>query len=133
MPQMANITVKKADGTTDVVYSALTPSSGDKTAAQWRCETVGASASLRPIFQMASTYNGTRTARRLDLTFKFPWPVIDANTGIATVKATLPASIQITVPTNVPDATVAEAIAQFANLLKSTLVQDSLKSGYAPT
>lgn len=35
MPQMANITVKKADGTTDVVYTALTPAGGDNSPARW--------------------------------------------------------------------------------------------------
>lgn len=133
MPQMANITVKKADGTTDVVYSALTPSSGDKTAAQWRCETAGASASLRPLLSMSSTYNGPRTARRLDVQFKFPWTVTDSATTVATVKANCPAALQITIPTEMPDTVVFEAVAQLANLLKSTLIQDSLKSGFAPT
>lgn len=133
MPQMANVTVKKADGTTDVVYSALTPSSGDKTAAQWRCETAGASAALRPVLSMQSTYNGPRTARRIDVAFQFPWTITDSATTVTTVKARIPASLQITVPTEIPDTAVAEAVAQFANLLKSQLLQDSFKAGFAPT
>lgn len=47
MPNMANITVKKADGTTDVVYTALTPSAGDKTSARWSLTASSTKANLR--------------------------------------------------------------------------------------
>lgn len=133
MPQMANLTVKKADGTTDIVFSALTPSSGDKVSAQWRSETAGASASLRPTAELRSTFNGPRTARRLDFSFQYPFTVTDSTTSVTTVKARIPASLTMTVPTEVPDTVVAEAVAQAFNILKSTLVMDSFKTGYAPT
>lgn len=39
MPTMANITVKKADGTTDIVFDAIAGSGGDTSAARWRQDT----------------------------------------------------------------------------------------------
>jgi len=72
MPQIANITVKAANGTTDVVYTAMTPSSGDTTPAFWRAEGSGASASLRATFQLSSKWNGPKTARRVTGAFQYP-------------------------------------------------------------
>jgi hypothetical protein len=133
MPSMANITVKKADGTTDIVYAALNPSSGDKVSALWRNETGGASASLRPTFNMVSQWNGARTARRVSVSFQYPFTVTDSTTSITTVKARVPFEFTITIPAEVPDTAVAEAVAQGTNLMVSTLVRDCLKVGFAPT
>lgn len=45
MPTMANLTVKKYDGVTDIVYDALSASGGDGSPAVWRQDT-GAVAAL---------------------------------------------------------------------------------------
>jgi hypothetical protein len=129
---MAAITVKKADGTTDIVYSNMTPSGGDKVPAVWRSESVGASANLRPTLQLVSEWNGPRTARRITASYQYPYTVTDSTTSTTTVKARIPFTIQGTVPAEVPDDIVAEACAQVANLFDSTLIQDSFKSGFAP-
>jgi hypothetical protein len=41
MPSQANIVVKKNDGTTDITYTAVQPSSGDGVQAIWKSQTVG--------------------------------------------------------------------------------------------
>lgn len=133
MPDMADITVKKADGTTNITYSKLTPSSGDKVSAQWRSETAGASAGLRPTLQCRSEFNGPRTARRIDYTFQYPYTVTDSTTSVTSVKARIPLSGSMTVPLEIPDTVVSEAVTQAVNLLQSTLMQSVFKSGYAPT
>lgn len=133
MPSMADITVKKADGTTNIVYSALTPSSGDKTAAQWRSESAGPAAGLRPTFQMESQFNGPRTARRISLQGQYPYNLTDTTTNQTSVVARIPFQATITIPVSIPDVIVAECVAQFTNLLASPLVQASTKIGYAPT
>lgn len=130
---MADITVKKADGTTNIVFSALTPSSGDKVAAQWRSETAGTSASLRPTFGMQTQWNGPRTARRVQLEGQYPYTITDTTTSVTSVKARIPFQGTFTVPAEVPDAIVSEAIAQISNLVASALVQSSIKAGFAPT
>jgi hypothetical protein len=133
MPNMADIIVKKADAVTNITYSALTPSSGDKVSAQWRSETAGAAASLRPTFGMASQWNGPRTARRVQIEGQYPYTITDTTTSVTSVKARIPFQATFTVPTETPDTVVSEAIAQLSNLLASTLVQSSIKSGFAPT
>lgn len=128
MPSMANIVVKKADGTTDITYTALTPSAGDRVAAQWR-ENTAAVAGHRPVVSARAQYNGPRDARKEVITAKYPY--VDPVSGLVT--ATIPMSWEGTVPLSVPDTAIAEAIHQFTNLLASTLMRDSMKSGYMPT
>jgi hypothetical protein len=133
MANMADITVKKADGTTNITFTALTPSSGDKVAATWRSETAGLAAALRPTYEMQSQWNGPRTARRVQINGQYPFTVTDTTTSTTTVKARVPFNATWTVPTEVPDTVVAEAVAQLSNLMVSTLVQTSIKLGYSPT
>lgn len=132
MPSMANITVKKADNTTDVVYTALTPSAGDTVAAIWRHEEVGVYPGLRKTFRFTSRFNGPRTGRRVELTFVAPVVVTDVS-GNLTSTQKIPLTFSGVIPQNVPVAAITEAIAQATNLLVSTLIRDSLNTGYAPT
>jgi len=130
MPNMANITVKAANGTTDVIYTALTPAAGDRTPARWANVSANTRANLRPTVEMTSRFNSARSARHVDFVLKF---LEVANVGgVDQVVGTALLSATCVVPLQVTDATISEAVAQFGNLLKSTLVQDSVKAGYAP-
>lgn len=130
MPSMANITVKAANGTTDVVYTALAPSGGDSTPAYWRAEGAGASASVRPVFSLMSKSNGPKTARRV--TGNGTYPHVATVDGVETVVNRIPFEFSFLVPLAVPDTVVAEAVHQMSNLVAATLVRDSVKSGFAP-
>lgn len=126
MPNQANITVKAANGTTDVVYSALTPAAGDRTPARWANVSANARAKLRPTAEMTSRFNNARSARHVDFVLKYPEVALDQVVGTALMSATCVVPLQVT------DAVISEAVAQFCNLLKSTLISDSVKAGYAP-
>lgn len=130
MPNMANITVKKADGTTDVVYTALTPSAGDKTSARWSLTAFSAKANLRPTLECTSRYNNARTARNISMTLKFP--EIASVSGVDNIIGTGIVTIQGVVPLQVSDSVISELVAQSANMFKTVLIQDSFKIGYAP-
>jgi hypothetical protein len=133
MPSMADIVVKKADGTTNITFTALTPSSGDKVPAQWRSESAGAAPGLRPTFEMQTQWNGPRTARRVNIQGQYPFTVTDSTTTVTTVKARIPFQATWTLPVEIPDTVIAEATAQLTNLMASVLAQSSIKIGYAPT
>jgi len=133
MPNMANITVKKADGTTDIVYTALTPSAGDNIPAVWRQEDVSKPAGGRTVASLLTKWNGPKTARRSDFSFTMPVTYVDSTTGLTKVAHRIPVSINAVVPQDVPDATVAEAIAQAGNLFVAALIRSSVSSGFAPT
>lgn len=133
MPSMANITVKKSDGTTDVVYTGVCPSSGDAVAAVWRSETGGTCAALKPTLTSVTKINGAKTARQVEVNFAFPWGVTDSTTGVTSVKNKVPMKFFAAVPMEIPDAVIAEAVAQGLNLLGSALIREVVKSGYSPT
>jgi len=132
MPSMSNITVKKNDGTTDVVYTAFTPSAGDKTPAAWKNQTVGTAASHRPELKLSSRDNGLNTARRVDGVFSYP-SLVTGTDGKTTVSDKLIINFSAVVPKGMADVDVNEAVSQGCNLVASVLIKDSLKIGYAPT
>lgn len=131
MPNMANITVKKADGTTDVVYTALTPSAGDKVSARWRANAASTIPTHRPVVDLVSRNNGNQDGRRVVFSGKFP--VVETLNGIPTVTAIVPIEMSMLIPQNVDSAQVSEAVAQLTNLTVSSLIRTSFIDGYAPT
>lgn len=133
MPSMANITVKAANGTTDVVYTAMAPSSGDGVAAVWRNEAAGAATAFKPSFSLVSKFNGNKTARRLNATYYMPQTATDSTTGLTRVVNSIPITFSCALPIEVPQTNIDEAVHQLTNLLSSTLVRDALKAGYAPS
>lgn len=130
MPSMANITVKNA-AAADVVYVAATPSSGDRNAARWRLNAASAIIGHRPEFSLTTRDNGSRNARAIAGSFKFP--VVGIVDGVPTVLATVPLTFEGVLPTNVDNTVVADGFTQFGNLLVSALVRQSAQDGYAPT
>lgn len=132
MPNMANITIKKNDGTTDVVLTAVVPSAGDATPAIWRNQTVGTAAAHRPDFTMKSRNSGDQKSRRVDASTAYPTLVTDGTGKVSVAdKATFTGSFGL--PKGMPDADINEFVSQTCNWLVSTLVKDSIKSGYSPT
>lgn len=131
MPNMANITIKKNDGVTDVIYTAVVPSAGDKSPAVWRNNTVGTAASHRPEFKSVSRDNGTGTARRVDFSAVYPYTVTGTD-GKIVVADKFTFSCSCLVPKGMPDTDVNEAASQTLNLMAATLIKDTVKAGYAP-
>lgn len=132
MPQMANITVKKADNTTDVVYTQATPSAGDKSPAVWKNATVGTILAARPTFTLNSQDNGTGKARRFRSTYLWPKTRVDT-AGNVSVAGGASAESSHLVPQDMTPAEIAEYVSQYANLLASALIKASLNDGYAPS
>lgn len=131
MPQMSNITVKKNDGTTDVVYDAMAPSSGDKTAAIWSPGAVGGSMGLRPEVRMQSSSNAANTARFVEGIVR--WPMVQTVNGAESIAGHGSFSFKLTVPNDAPDTQVHELVAQATNLMTSTLFRSAFKARFAPS
>jgi hypothetical protein len=135
MPAMANITVKKADGTTDIVYDAQTGAGSDGSPAVWRQDT-GASATLpvglRAALWLKSLWNGPRTARKLPFRYDAPYAIQDTTTTRWTAPDRLVIEGVAVVPQGMPPSVINEGIAQGCNLLASTLIKSSMQAGYAP-
>lgn len=132
MPAMANITVKKNDGTTDVIYTAVSQSAGDTSPALWRNQTVGTAAGHQPSVQMTSRNNGSATARRVDVTASYP-TLVTGSDGKTSVADKVVLTISGAIPLGMPTADVNEAVSQLLNVSASVLFKDSFKTGFAPS
>lgn len=137
MPAMANLTVKKADETTNIVYDALTGAAGDGSKAVWRQDT-GAASGLpvghRATLQMSTVWNGPRTARRAVLEFKRPYSTQNSTTTKYESSDSVVARLEITLPQAIPAAELNESVYQFFNCLGLTsgLLKQSVVAGYSP-
>lgn len=131
MPNMAAITVKKNDGTTDIVYTNQTPSAGDKSPAYWRSTTVGTAPAHQPEMRMTSQPNGDRSQRQVRTEFSYP-STITGTDGKVSVAYRANFQLQGSIPMGMPTTEINEAVSQFLNLCASVLVKDSYKSGFAP-
>lgn len=131
MPQMADITIKKADGATDITYTALTPSAGDKTSAIWAPSTVGTGRGFRPELRVSSHPNAARTVRYVNGIIA--WPVVETIGGTPTVTNRNSVSFQCLTAEKSPDSDIDEMVEQAVNLLRSSLMREAMKTGYSPT
>lgn len=135
MPAMANITVKKDDGITDIVYDAQTGAGSDGSPAVWRQDT-GAAASLpvgyRALLWIKSLWNGPRTARKLPFRYERPYAIQDSTTTKWSVADRLIIEGTATIPQGMPSTEINEGVSQGCNLLAATLVKSAMKTGYAP-
>lgn len=130
MPAMGNITVKNA-ANADVIYVAASPSAGDKTPAVWRQNAANAVIGRRPLLSLLTRDNGNKDGRHFSAVYKFP--IVQTIGGIEQVTATMPFTVEGTLPTNVDNALVNDAFVQLGNLMASALIRSSAQEGYAPT
>jgi hypothetical protein len=133
---MASITVKKADGTTDIVFDALTASGGESSPAVWRQDTgaaAGLPVGLRSFFKLASKWNGPKTARVMSFELVFPYAIQDTTTTLYSAKDRAVMTASFTMPQGIPASQLNEAAAQALNLCAAALTKSSVQAGYAPT
>lgn len=136
MPSMASITVKKNDGTTDIIYDQQTGSGGDMSPAVWRQDTgaaAGLPVGLRALFKAWSKWNGAKTARQFFVNYVRPYAIQDSTTTLYASAGEVVFSGMVTVPQAMPATEINEAIAQGFNLMAASLIKSSAQAGYAPT
>lgn len=132
MPSQANITVKKNDGTTDIVYTALQPSSGDGVQSIWKSLSVGTAPAHQPELRCsARAQNGGK--REIRWTYVYPEISTNSTTGLTSVVFKELASASFVLDMASASVTQNEAVAQFANLLASAHAKAISQGGYGPT
>lgn len=136
MPSMASITVKKADGVTDIVFDALAASGGENSPAMWRQDTgaaAGLPVGLRSMVRMTTRWNGPKTARVAQIEMSFPYATQDSTTTLYSSRDQGRLSATVILPQGMPAAALNEFAYQAMNLMASTLFKSALAAGYAPT
>lgn len=132
MPQMANITVKKNDGTTDIIYTAMQPSSGDGVQAVWKSTSVGTAPAHQPEFRVSARAQGG-TKREVRFTYMYPEIAINTTTGLTSVSYREMGTLSFVQDTASANVSINEAYAQFANLVASAHAKAIAQGGYGPT
>jgi hypothetical protein len=132
MPAIANITVKKADNVTDVIYTAITGSSGDGQPAYWRVEDTTLPAAYRPSLMMKTSSTSKGDARVVNIKTLRPETYTDSTTGQKVRVRQASVSITLILPTESPDSELRETAAQAGNLFDSAHIQECILTGFAP-
>lgn len=131
MTQQANITVKKYDGVTDVVYSAFLPASGGNPAS-WRAPTLGSAPAHQPELRIKSSSNKAGTVRRVEGVLMYP-EIVTATDGTKTVANKAIISFSSSIPQGMASTGLQEAVYQAMNLFANTHVKTQVLEGYAAT
>lgn len=134
MPAIADLTVKKNDNATDVVYVAKVPSSGDTVSAMWRFDAHGAPyAGLKPTLVMSSRWASNKAARRVDMKGTYDSYATDSTTTVSSRVGGVTMTFSITADQHIPQADIDEGVSQLTNLLTNSTVRSCLKAGFAAT
>lgn len=133
MATAANITIKKNDGTTDIVYSVVAASGGDKSPAVFRSQSSPGTPGQQPELRVWTAQNAGNTGRRLVAEYTYPKVYTDSTTGLT--KVLNRANIQVSglLPLEMDATTALEFGAQFGNLMAAALIKGVFQGGYAPT
>jgi hypothetical protein len=129
--QQADITVKKNDGTTDITYTAVQPSSGDGVQAIWKSQTVGTAPAHQPELR-CSARSQSGGKREIRWTYVYPEIQTNSTTGATSVVFKEIAALSFTTDTASANVTINEAVAQFMNLMGSAHAKSVTQSGYGP-
>lgn len=132
MPAIANITVKKYDGTTDVVYTAVASASSDGVPAQYEAQTGFTVPATRPTFKVTSRFNGKKTSRRVNATYSYPVSYVDSTTGRTVIIGSIAGEFSMILPQDIDQVAVREAHQQCVGLLKSATMKAVFDEGTAP-
>lgn len=124
MPNLANITVKKFDNTTDIVWTGVNPSGGNDAPAIIRSMTVGTAVSHKPEMRISVKNAGTKD--RVVGTYKYPQIATNTTTGVTSVVGTVDGKFEFLVDKSTDQTVVNEAAAQFVHLQASALIKQTL-------
>lgn len=130
MPSLANITVKKNDNTTDIVWTGVQPASGTGPSV-WESQTVGGAESHRPRLALSARLNGAGKVRWMDVDFTYPQIATNTTTGVTSIVNTARFKGSWSTDREMAAADKNEFVSQLAHLLASTLMKDCVKAGYA--
>lgn len=131
MPTIANITIKKYDTVTDIVWSSINGSAGDKQPAIWRSNTVGGNVAVRPEFRAMARTSGAADAQVRRVNAEFFYPEYYTIDGQQKVVNKCWGAFAFNAPLAAADVARQEAAVQFTGLLRA-IVSD-IVSGYMPS
>jgi hypothetical protein len=124
------MTVKKYDGVTDIVYTAVRPAAGGNTPAVWLAPTLGTAVAHQPELRIKSSTNKAGTVNRVEGILVYP-EIITAADGSKSIANKTIVSVSVTNPKAMATTSVQEGIAQALNLFAHAHVKTQAIEGFA--
>lgn len=132
MPNLADLVIKKNDGTTNVTWTGVQRSAGDLSPARWEEQALTTMRAGRPTFTMKAGFSGNaRDARKTETRGVYPYLITDSTTGTQRILANIVFEGKLWVPSVVPVAYADEAVAQLLNLIAGS--KSGWQGGYSYT
>lgn len=133
MPQLANLTVKKYDGTTDVVYTAVSPAGGDGLPAVFKNQTVGTTPGQQPELRVSARGRSKKGVpfRTMNMSYKYPKAVSNTSTGELTLSDGVTVTVHVDVNQTMSGAEINEAVYQSLNLAANSSIKAAARDGYS--
>lgn len=133
MPAISDITVKKADGTTDIVYGGLQGASGDGVDAIWRQDTGNTlPLGMRPMLRFQTRRKPNGDVKVIGRYF-YPIVYIDTTTSKFIQGGVVVYKLEGDIPLTQDPTKQAEGSHQGLNLLASSAIRSACANGMAPT
>jgi hypothetical protein len=130
MPTLQNITVKKYDNVTDVIYIAKAGATADGVPAIYQLEAGFPVPATRPTLKVTTRDNGKGTSRRFTANYRYPIYYTDAN-GKLVISGSVPGEFSTVLPQDMDQTIPNEAHQQFVHLLAHALMKEMLAAGQA--
>lgn len=132
MPNLADLVIKKNDGTTNITWTGISRSGGDLSPARWEEQALTTMRAGRPTYMMQAGYSGNaRDARKTETRGVYPYLITDSTTNTQQIVAKIVFEGKLWVPSVVPVAYADEAVAQLVNLIAASKL--GWQSGYSYT
>ncbi|DAD51119.1 TPA_asm: coat protein [ssRNA phage SRR7976301_8] len=125
-----NLTVKKNDGTTDIVYTAKSGANGT-TPAIWQAPG-GSAQQHQPELRVSARDTAKGNSRNVRSTYRYPQVATNSTTGVTTVVNVASARTEWDFPKSMSQSDINEFVSQYAYLLVTNLIRDAAKTGFAP-
>lgn len=127
MPNLANIVVKKFDGTTDITYTGISPQGGSDQPARWASQSIGVAQAHQPDLRVSVKERGNV----VDVKHTFGYAELQTNstTSKTSILRKLTGSGTVTFDRAMAQADVQEAVHQYFNLLASALIKEITRTG----
>lgn len=133
MTTIANVTVKKNDGVTDVTFTAQQGASGDNPA-QWFAPALGATGATRPEVRFITKRSASRPSQsRVIGTMMMPYAVVNTTTGVTSVEKRLIGRVEVPFDADIPSTVQDEFVSQLVNFCASAHAKAQFKEGQAAT
>lgn len=127
----SDITVKKQDGTTDIIYSTVAGASSNSPAI-WRGANGGYSPGAKPEFRISSGPSGSpANGRRIPVSYSYP-SLTTGSDGIQRITGRFNFTGHVTFTNDMLDVDRAEGAYQLGNLMAHVTTKTAMFSGFAP-